>query len=740
QQWEARLAQLAYQTVKESHIHVLWPRSLPDKNAVVKQGLFHVCPAHVYEARVNASGQVQVVVNFENCIKCETCWRTSDLVDWGRDGRHRFVYAVHSPAVPRLLADQNAAGLVRPTAPRVLNPWDTEKLRAVLAAEPTEGLNGERPVQLAEVERLLACLERKLAEFDEALDEEPRTVDRGRADYLQMLTRYAQNVAARMVELLRGIDGETTEGVQQRLLSFALAAAGKTEERTRHTASQRYSWAAADGRQLRQHHLAGMRRYLDLLGRGGDAGTPTRPWLRAEEAATALVDRLAEWRTRLGAVFPPSIWRELEQQIPLTAEQDTLLRDLLSQIPSVDAKDLGGTLHPPERKALLAELGRRDPSLAYRAACHLWARDLGSLRSEDEAWHTVMDHHLQEGKWFAFAVLEDRIGPERTEALFVPARSGEVLILLRGDEMASCEGAGAGLAIEPLATLGLRGAGLARLVLTDRSVPQAWGRVDHERLLRLWAVLSAADLTSIAFGMADLLCRRAIEQATGRVQFPGLFHDEDARDAIGKFGAIKKMVADLAARRYLIETLDHVLSPTDFSDASVERAGLVKALVAEALGTAPGSIAYNAGQIFGGTGYSEDDILSKYYRDAAAWRFLGPDNPTVFARRGERLLQEWDAHGEPLSSLPGEAELFDEVAQRKGLQGQLDALRVQRSRLRALVPDFLASGGRKPPDAAEDDATDHQGAYAPGSPQDAEVRDALGRQDAYLLGSKALLL
>ena len=74
QAWDARLAQLTYDTVKPSHIHVLWPQSLPDKNEVAKAGLWHVCPAHVYEARVSANGQVQVVVNFENCIKCETCW------------------------------------------------------------------------------------------------------------------------------------------------------------------------------------------------------------------------------------------------------------------------------------------------------------------------------------------------------------------------------------------------------------------------------------------------------------------------------------------------------------------------------------------------------------------------------------------------------------------------------------------------------------------------------------------
>src|SRR5207245_902708 len=145
----------------------------------------------------------------------------------------------------------------------------------------------------------------------------------------------------------------------------------------------------------------------------------------------------------------------------------------------------------------------------------------------------------------------------------------------------------AGLRIEPLATLGLRGAGLARLALDQVTLPEARTAVDRERIQRVWGVLSAADLTSIAFGMADQLCRRAIAHATSRVQFPGLFQDEEARDPIGKFGAIKKMIAEMAARRYLLKTVDHTLSPSDFSSAAVHRGGLNKALAAEALGTAP---------------------------------------------------------------------------------------------------------------------------------------------------------
>ncbi|MCC6418764.1 MAG: acyl-CoA dehydrogenase family protein [Gemmataceae bacterium] len=721
QEWEGRLARLGYETVKASHIHVLWPQDLPAKDTVTRAGLWHVCPAHVYEARVSPGGQVQVVVNFENCIKCETCWRTSDLVDWGRDGRHRFVYAVHSPVVTRLLADQDAVGLVRPAAPRTVDPWQGEQrlLGAALERAALPTLNGRHEPEGIEFDYLLTRLDRKLIEFGEALGEEPRHIDHGRAEYLQLLARYAQNLLARATELLRGGFPLATP-VRQRLLDLAHAAASKAEQQVRHTLAQRYSWAAADGRHLRQHHLAGMRRCLDLLGPAPAVGQvppePAAVWLRAEDETAALAERLADWRRRLDEVFPPNVWRDLERQAPLTGAQNALLLDLLGQIPAIDADALAHTLHPPGRKMLLAELGRRDPSLAYRAACHLWARDAIAL--------TGTSKPLEPGSWHSFAILSGRA--EGAEALFVPARNGEQLVLLRGDELAVLAGTGSGLTVEPLATLGLRGAGLTRVLLAEKAAAPPWQRIDGERVRALWNALSSADLVSIASGMADLLCRRAIEHATTRVQFPGLFQDEEARDAIGKFGAVKKMIADMGARRYLIETLDHDLAPADLSEVSVTRAALVKALAAEALGTAPGSISYNAGQVFGGTGYSEDDILSKYYRDAAAWRFLGPENPAAFHAHGNRLRERWREDGDALDALPGEAERFDQLAQRKALQAQLDALRVHRTRVRALVAECRAAG--------------QFGAEDPLTPASAEVGDGLARQDAYLLGSKALLL
>src|SRR5439155_7526044 len=113
----------------------------------------------------------------------------------------------------------------------------------------------------------------------------------------------------------------------------------------------------------------------------------------------------------------------------------------------------------------------------------------------------------------------------------------------------------------------------------------------------------------------------------------------------------------------VLQTQHHSLAPEAFEEAAVREAGAVKAVLAEVLGTAPGSIAYNAGQVFGGTGYSEDDTLSKFYRDAAAWRFLGVPNHEAFARHGAAVLRAWTADGAKLSQEADERALFDEISQ-----------------------------------------------------------------------------
>lgn len=741
QRWEGRLARLAYNSAKKSHIHLLWPRSLPDKNAVTLQGLWHVCPAHVYEARINTAGQLQVVVNFENCIKCETCWRGSDaaqLVDWGRDGRHRFNYAVHSPTVVRLVEAVHAGAAKRLTPPRTSDPWvsTARDLDRILEGE-LEIFDGKGSEWLNEAYRLLDQLDQKLREFDEALSKDPRTIDRARSDFLEMLARYAQQLASRLQEVFHQSPlAENPTPVQaavfQEITSLTGALVGKAEERARRTWTQHFFWAAADGRQMRFHHLQGLRRYLDVFAQhnglpqdNSQSVNQLQPWLRGEEDDRSVADKQRLWSARLDATFPSETWHDRERQVPLTAEQDVLLRDLISQIPALDPTNLENTLHPPLRKLLLAELGRRDPSLAFRVASHLWARDL--LHLEPSFWKDPLDHWTRGKEWACIAFMEPidgslshNVDGEYFEAFFIPAIAAHSLLLILPGQIAIVPTDHPGLAIEPLRTLGLRGAGLARVGIHRNALPKNHVRGDGDRQRRIWSILSAADLTSIAAGMADQLCRRAITHASGRVQFPDLFHDEESRDTIGKFGAVKKMIAEMAARRLVIETVSHVLSPADFSDETRNRVGLMKALAAECLGTAPGSIAYNAGQVFGGAGYSEDDILSKFYRDASAWRMLGAANFEILRRHGKALLAS------RLDISDFGSDFFDSIRQRKALEAELDEILYFKSGMRNLVKDWqrIRGGPLIHP---------QHGAIC------AEAEEALGLMDAKVLASQTLL-
>jgi electron transfer flavoprotein-quinone oxidoreductase len=757
QQWESRLAELSYQTAATSHIHVLWPKSLPDKNNVVNDGLWHVCPAHVYEARLNSQGQPQLIVNFENCIKCETCWRTSDGVDWARDGKQRFAYSVHSPVAARVLSAQ-ASEHNRSTQSLVRDRWEALLNREAMPSQPSADNCASELV--GELRPLIERLDAKIVEFDEALGEEPRTIDRARAEHLEMLARYAQQLAQRIVEVLQSrtwIDANDAKAaaIYARLEALASAAQAKAHERARRTWAQRYAWAAADGSQLRWHHLAGMRRFSDALchlsSSPGHTPDALASWNRTEQDAAAVTPELQKWLSRLDAVIPHGSWRDLENQSPLNSEQDAVLRDLIAAIPPVNVSNLASTLHSPLRKGLLAELGRRDPSLAFRVASHLWGRDLAMVALASSAYAAEARSVADGGGWACLAVFEEiRMAAEGLagEAWFVPARNAQKIVVLIGDQLAIIEPGATGLQIEPLDTLGLRGSGLARLRIESADLGGVHATVDRDRMRRVWHILSSADLTSIAAGMADQLCRRAVDHATSRVQFPGLFHDQEARDAIGKFGAVKKMIAEMGARQYLIETLDHTLSPGDFSSASLNRALLIKALISEALGTAPGSLSYNAVQVFGGTGYSEDDILSKFYRDAAAWRFLGAANVDIYRRYGQGLLHGGQLDSQKLAIVPGEAELFEDVAQRKALQAELDEIRNARSRLKSLALEWQdallqpldATRERPARPGATSRNSEHSRASRVSPAAAGEIAEALARQEAHLLASKALVL
>jgi len=128
------------------------------------------------------------------------------------------------------------------------------------------------------------------------------------------------------------------------------------------------------------------------------------------------------------------------------------------------------------------------------------------------------------------------------------------------------------------------------------------------------------DLRAIALGATEMLLERCRQHATTRVQFPGLFQDEDAHDGIVKFGAVKQLLSQMEAARYALET-----------QPDVDAAELLRL------------VTYNAGQVIGGSAYSEDDIFSKYYRDAVC-------------------LTHFPAQNSPAQPKPVETELDHELA------------------------------------------------------------------------------
>src|SRR5262249_36773772 len=156
----------------------------------------HVCPADVFEVLGGPPDAVRVAVHGDRCIRCEACWRFTPSVDWGTDSL--------------------SGGLTPP---------EIRQSRGASAPRP-EG----RPAT-PNLSRLLDQRDGKLSEFEKSLTKGPATIDRSRGDYLEMLARYAQQLAVRIQEILRETTWPINTAVKQQALELAAAVAAKTEER-----------------------------------------------------------------------------------------------------------------------------------------------------------------------------------------------------------------------------------------------------------------------------------------------------------------------------------------------------------------------------------------------------------------------------------------------------------------------------------------------------------------------------
>ena len=160
--------------------------------------------------------------------------------------------------------------------------------------------------------------------------------------------------------------------------------------------------------------------------------------------------------------------------------------------------------------------------------------------------------------------------------------------------------------------------------------------LDAARCVRVPATGRAAfvaDATFVCYyaafweGYGEALGARADAHARARLQFAGAFRDRDGSDGVFKFGAVKRLLAVVAYAQALARRLR---ARCEYEPR------MAVALLQERFGVSLDGAAWCAGQVFGGISYSEDDILSRRYRDAMVltqWPAATPASPA--------------AHGEP---------------------------------------------------------------------------------------------
>ena len=185
----------------------------------------------------------------------------------------------------------------------------------------------------------------------------------------------------------------------------------------------------------------------------------------------------------------------------------------------------------------------------------------------------------------AFGHADTARGVDRRGAAGAGWRSARALLLVLGNRLALVPVDGAGVRVEPQETLGLRGRRLSHSYRPPgcrreqrrgrpgshppRLAGPQRGRPDVDRL---WHGRSALPADHRPRTRPRAVPRSFPRRGSRAIRSASSARQEDGRRDGGP--------------ALLLETLDHTLSPADFSSPSVEPAGLVKALAAEALGPA----------------------------------------------------------------------------------------------------------------------------------------------------------
>ena len=581
---DSKLAWLTYRSDHHTHIHYHLPynaKGLPDSQS---SSVFQVCPARVYQEEKGSLGAVQVAVLHENCIRCETCWRADDArVDWGRTRGQKLIFEAYTEADAWMRESREAACLKDAGREESESPEDSEYLPMVVLSAEAEREIQERLDRIAQHAHAALQLAEILPSVLTGADQ---------AD-LRLLTVACVGLVQDLTETLTPHTATPAIATRKDALIDWIA-------RTRgHVETKRFFHAEADLKLLLQHHVA------DLCGSLGLKLTPP------PVAHDATLPRRLALRALLEAELPSEEIARCEQAMEPTERAQAVLARIFQGLLVADGK---AALPPgsPPRDVALEELSRVSPGLAVVLAEQLWAIDLLSMpalaseppealeqvREDVRLWRVqagvlrgpldLMDDGGISGE--GHSALLGGVG-----ALLIPSPDG-FFLLTPGD---------LGVDAEITGGIGLSCAGPGTIRLQGAQPRARFFGPPAEGWLRLRA---GWDIVAIARGLAELLFERALARATSRVQFPGMFKDQRGRDAIVKFGAVQDMIAEMTQSLEVLRGLKG-------------RVGAGRPAAALALSLlAPGrnSMIYLAGQVLGGTAYSEEDVVGRAFREALA--------------------------------------------------------------------------------------------------------------------------
>jgi electron transfer flavoprotein-quinone oxidoreductase len=557
---EAKLATNTYHVGYASHIKTLWPQAIPAQPDMSQAALWWVCPARVYVYDAPLAGRGKVTVNFENCIKCESCWRSEpQRVLWGRHTEHTLVYRPESPAISILL-----------DALRKNPPSRNGTYPAIASLDEKLWYLNEDVLCLGQ-EAINAS-----SAFMDSVAKLPASSDQGRNAWPlalgERLVRKLLKLEAAFTNDGRYVQAEVIQ-VDRKDLELRLG----------------------EGRLL--HALYCCRRFEQRM----------LSWVRENDGATIPASTANKYNSSLlyeevSRIFPDRIVKQWEEEFMPEAWAETLRQFIR------DRRDT-----PLEAIRALSSV---NPALGLIAAHQFLADEL--LRKSD----------IEPGPGICAAaadsldIKEEGSGSARIKGIlsFVPLAASRSLLLLSGGKGYLIPLADAGVTVSFTPAIGFRAAGFAD-VSFDGTVKTiavlSAGRTD---------IPDAASYLAIALGAGDYLCKRIKEHSTERVQFPGQMLDTEGRDGIAKLGAVKTMIARTEAWRLLLENLYHLYATSAIrnSQAETNLSLVCTSLAAMSFSPEPGAMGYDAGQVFGGFAYSEDDLLSRFYRDSALFPFLAP--------------------------------------------------------------------------------------------------------------------